>query len=345
MRKIDFILEVSLLKKFLLLSLISALALGAMEAMADEYPQMTIRLSHNQPVGSPEDIGAEKFRSMVEEVSGGKMKVDVFPSMQMGSMREQTEATQMGTLDITIQPVSVLTPFVDELKIIDFPFLWPSSEKLYGIMDGPVGKKFYAFTEPKGLITLGLWASGFKQFTTKGHDIKLPDDFKGLKIRVMPSPLLIAQYKAWGANPIPVEYSELYNALQQRVVDGQENPIQTIAMNKLYEVQDHLIISNHGFLAYLFVVNKGWFEGLPEEAKNLIVKAEEEARGVQRMSQAEKEAQFLEEIKASGIAISTLSDEEHGAFAEKSRSVHQEFANTPEMKELLQACYDAIGND
>lgn len=330
------------MKRFLMFSLICLFAITPMAAMAQEYPKITIRLSHNQPVGSPEDIGAEKFKELVEAGSGGNMKVQIFPSMQMGSMREQTEATQMGTIDITVQPVAVLTPFVDELKIIDFPFLWPSAEVLYDVMDGPVGKKFYGFTEGKGLVTLGLWASGFKQFTTRGHDIKLPDDFKGLKIRVMPSPLLIAQYKAWGANPIPIEYAELYNALQQRVVDGQENPIQTIAMNKLYEVQDRLIVSNHGFLAYLFVVNANWFNGLSDDAKELIVRSEEEARKLQRAAQAEKEVQFLEEIKASGISVTYLSEDEHKAFFDRSRSVHEEFADTDVKKELLNDCYQAV---
>lgn len=110
------------MKRIIALSLLCLFAVGPWAAMAQEYPKMTIRLSHNQPVGSPEDIGAEKFKELVEAGSGGNMKVQIFPSMQMGSMREQTEATQMGTIDITIQPVSVLTPFVDELKIIDFPF-------------------------------------------------------------------------------------------------------------------------------------------------------------------------------------------------------------------------------
>ncbi|NCC95743.1 MAG: TRAP transporter substrate-binding protein [Synergistales bacterium] len=330
------------MKRIIALSLLCLFAVGPWAAMAQEYPKMTIRLSHNQPVGSPEDIGAEKFKELVEAGSGGNMKVQIFPSMQMGSMREQTEATQMGTIDITIQPVSVLTPFVDELKIIDFPFLWPSSEVLYRVMDGPVGKSFYSFTDAKGMVTLGLWASGFKQFTTRGHDIKLPDDFKGLKMRVMPSPLLIAQYKAWGANPIPIEYAELYNALQQKVVDGQENPIQTIAMNKLYEVQDRLIVSNHGFLAYLFVVNKNWFDGLSDDAKQLVVVSEAQARELQRKAQAEREIQFLEEIKASGISVSYLTEEEHKAFFDKSRSVHEEFADTDVMKKLLNDCYVAV---
>ncbi|PIE54775.1 MAG: C4-dicarboxylate ABC transporter substrate-binding protein [Dethiosulfovibrio peptidovorans] len=319
------------------------LCLCVSSAWAGEYPEMTIRLSHNQPVGSPEDVGAERFRAVVEERSGGRIKVQIFPAMQMGSMREQAEAVQMGTIDMTVQPISVLTPFVEELQIVDFPFLWPSADELYRVMDGPTGEKFYGYAEEKGFQVLGLWASGFKQFTTKGHDIRRPEDFDGLKIRVMPSPLLIAQYKAWGGNPIPVEYAELYNALQQGVVDGQENPIQTIAMNKLYEVQDHLVISNHGFLAYLFVVNKRWFDALPENARALILDGEREARIEERRVQSRREAEYLDEIRSSGITISELPEEGYRAFKDVSRGVHEQFASTEKMKELLQSCYQDLG--
>lgn len=312
-------------------------------AMAAEYPKQTIRLSHNQPAGSPEDIGAQAFKAIVEEKSEGSVTVDVFPQMQMGSMREQAEMVQMGTLELTVQPVSVLTPFVDELKVIDFPFLWPSTSVLYSVMDGPVGQNIYNFADPKGFKVLGMWSSGFKQFTTKDKDVTAPEDFKGLKIRVMPSPLLLAQYKAWGANPIPIEYAELYNALQQKMVDGQENPIQTVALAKLYEVQDRLIISNHGFLAYLFTANAKWFNKLDDATRELLVAAEKEARQVERQAQAEKESQYLEQIRAAGtIKVTELTAEQREDFSAKTKPVHQEFASTPELKKLLEEVYQAI---
>lgn len=307
-----------------------------------DLPSMTIKLSHNQPATSPEHIGSEAFKKKVEELSNGKIKVEIYPALQLGSMREQAEAVQMGSHQITIQPISVLTPFVEELQIVDFPFLWPSTEKMYKVLDGEGGSKLLSKTEQKGFKGFGFWSSGFKQFTTRGKEIHKPSDFQGVKMRVMPSPLLIAQYKAWGANPVPIEYSELYNALQQKIVDGQENPIQTIAMNKYYEVQDTMIMSNHGYLAYVFVANKAWFEGLPNEYKEIVTKAEKEAREAERKAAADKESQYLEEIKKSKIKIYSLTDEERKAFAEASKSVHEEFAKTPHMKELLKLINDKI---
>ena len=203
------------MKKFASLFLAVSTIAAASLAGAAEYPAMNVRLSHNQPIGSPEDVGAQTFKKLMEEKSGGRITVDVFPQMQLGSMREQAEMVQMGTLEMSVQPTSVLTPFVEELSVIDFPFLWADKDELYRIMDGEVGGKFYAFCEKKGFKTLGLWASGFKQITTRGKPVNAPEDLKGMKIRVMPSPQLVEQYKSWGANPIPIEYAELYNALQE----------------------------------------------------------------------------------------------------------------------------------
>ncbi|QZY53804.1 TRAP transporter substrate-binding protein [Crassaminicella profunda] len=308
----------------------------------EESASMTIRLSHNQPESSSEHEGAVAFKEKIEELSGGKIKVDIFPSMQLGSMREQAEAVQMGTNEITIQPIAVMTPFVEELQIVDFPFLWPSSNAMWDVLDGEAGNKLLEKTQAKGFKGLGFWGSGFKNFTTAGKEIHNPEDFQGVKMRVMPSPLLLEQYKAWGANPVPIEYAELYNALQQKIVDGQENPISTIAMNKFYEVQDNLVLSNHGYLAYVCVANKAWFDGLSDENQKMIIEAEKYARETQRKALEEKEHAFLEEIKKSDINIYELTDEEKAAFREASKPVHEEFAQTPDKKEILELIYKEI---
>ncbi len=329
------------MKKFSAFILVGLLMVFASAAFAD-YPTMTVRLSHNQPVDSPEDIGAQTFKKLMEEKSGGKITVEVFPQMQLGSMREQAEMVQMGTLEMSVQPTSVLTPFVDELSVIDFPFLWADSEELYRIMDGEVGQKFYDYCASKGFKTLGLWASGFKQITTAGRAIASPEDVKGIKIRVMPSPQLVEQYKSWGANPIPIEYAELYNALQQHIVDAQENPLQTIAMAKLYEVQDYMTLTNHGFLGYLFIINNGWFNKQSEDVQKLIVECEEGARFAERKAQADGEAKFLEQISGSKIVISELTDENRAKFVEVSTPLHAKFVEGSKTKtELLDAVYAA----
>lgn len=333
------------MKKLAAVLLVGAFFGAASFAFAADYPEMTIRLSHNQPVGSPEDMGAETFKKLMEERSGGKITVDVFPQMQLGSMREQTEMVQMGTLEMAVQPTSVLTPFVDELSVIDFPFLWADKDELYRIMDGEVGRKFYSICEAKGFKTLGLWASGFKQITTAGKAVQVPDDLKGMKIRVMPSPQLVEQYRSWGANPIPIEYAELYNALQQHIVDGQENPLQTIAMAKLYEVQDYMTISNHGFLGYLFIINNRWFNAQSDDVKKLIVQCEADARQAERDAQTAGEEKFLQQIKQSKIVVSELTPESREQFVQISLPLHAKFTEgSPSKTELLKAVYEAKKN-
>ncbi len=313
------------------------------EPVVEDLPEMTISLSHNQSTASTEHLGAEAFKEKVEALSEGKITVDIFPSLQLGSMREQAEAVQMGSHQMTLQPTSVLTPFIAEFQLVDLPFLWPSSEVLWDVLDGPAGQAILDAGADKGFHGLGYWGSGFKQFTTKGHAINSPADFNGVVMRVMPSPLLIAQYEAWGANPVPIEYAELYNALQQGTVDGQENPIQTIQLNKFYEVQDNMIISNHGFLAYAMVANKGWFDGLPEAYQDIIIQAEKEAREIQRAALAERETEALEEIAASGINLYELSEEGRQAFFDASQSVHEAYASTDKMKEILEMIYSETG--
>ncbi len=300
---------------------------------------ISIKLSHNQPENSAEHEGALAFKEKVEALSKGQMTVDIYPSMQLGSMREQAEGVQMGSHEMTIQPIAVMTPFVDELQVIDYPFIWPNEAKMWEILDGETGDLLLEKSEAKGFKGLGFWGAGFKNFTTSNKEIHMPEDFNGVKMRVMPSPLLIEQYETWGASPVPIEYAELYNALQQQIVDGQENPIATIAMNKFYEVQNNLIISNHGFLAYEFIANKNWFDKLSEENKNIIVEAEKYARVIQREKLSEKENAYLDEIKTSDINIYALTDEERTAFAEVSKAVHEKFADSESKKEILNMIY------
>lgn len=233
------------------------------------------------PTGSSVHEGALRFKELVEQNSNGQLSVQIFPSQQLGAMREQAESVQFGSAEMTIQPISVLTLFVPDLQIISFPYLWPSEDVMWEVLDGEAGQALLSTAENQGFKGLGVWAQGFKAMTAN-KKIESPEDLKGVKMRVIPSDLLINQYKAWGANPTPIDFAELYNALQQKVVDGQENPLETIYLNKYYEVQDYLTIAEHGYLAYMFTVNKDWFDGLSPELQEVVIHAEKEARQLQR---------------------------------------------------------------
>ncbi|MEI3607488.1 TRAP transporter substrate-binding protein [Pseudogracilibacillus sp. SE30717A] len=304
---------------------------------------VVIRLSHNQPIESPEHAGAEKFKEVIEEKSEGNVTVEIYPASQLGSLREQIEGTQMGEIDITMQPTAFVTPFVDDVKVIDLPYLWPAdTEQTYEVLDSDAGQAVLDTLEAGGFKGLGFWPGGFKLFTTGKTEIHSPEDFKGLDIRVMSSPLLEDQYRLWGANPTMIEYAEVYNSLQQGVVDGHENPLQSIYLNNYQEVQDNVIESYHGIMSYLFMANKAWYDGLSEDVQEMIMEAEEAGKTEARQVLAETEDEYRQSIIDSGVNYYELTDDEIEKFREVSVPFQEEAYGTPEQLEILKKIKDKI---
>ncbi|WP_373562367.1 TRAP transporter substrate-binding protein [Halobacillus litoralis] len=312
-------------------------------AEEDSYDPITITFSHNQPVDSPEHKGAEKFKEVVEEETDGRVTVDLYPALQLGSLREQVEGTQIGEIDITMQPTAVVSPFVDDIKAVDLPYLFPTeTEKMYEVLDSEVGDELLGTLNQGGFEGLGFWPGGYKLFTTNDVDIHQPSDFDGVAMRTMESPILLAQYEGWGGNPIPVPYAELYNALQQGVVDGQENPLQTIYLNNYHEVQNTIIESHHGLMTYVLLTNQAWFNDLPSSVQETIAAAEEAGRTAARDTLAETEDEYRQNIIDSDVNYYELTDEEIEKFQKASLPIHEEQYSTPEQQELLQKIYDKI---
>lgn len=298
--------------------------------------EMTIVLSHNQPLESPEHDGALKFEEVVEEESSGDIQVELYPASQLGSLREQVESTQMGEINITMQPSAVVSPFSQGVDVIDLPYLWPTDEEeMYDILDGDIGQDILGTLESARFKGLGYWPGGYKLFTTNNQMINSPEDLNGLTMRVMESQPLIRQYAHWGGNAIPVPYAEVYNALQQGIVDGQENPLQTIYLNNYYEVQDYVIESHHGSMTYILMANLDWFESLDEETQELIIQAEEEGRNEARESLEETEDQYREDLIASGVNYHELTQEEIDVFRDASRELWEEIYSDDEQREIL----------
>lgn len=307
------------------------------------FEPFKITFSHNQPLESPEHVGAQKFKEYIEKESDNKITVELYPASQLGSLREQIEGTQIGEIDITMQPSAFVTPFVDGIKVVDLPYLWPNdAEKMYEVLDSDVGEEVLGTLEEGGFEGLGFWPGGYKLWTTGKKEIHKPEDFKGLKVRVMESPLLIDQYKLWGANAIPVPYAEVYNSLQQGVVDGQENPLQSIYLNNYHEVQENVVQGYHGAMTYVLMSNKAWFDGLPKEAQELILAAEVAGKEAARENLEQTEDEFKQKIVDAGVNYYELTDKEIAAFKEVSIPFHEEAYNKPEQLELLKKLKDKI---
>jgi C4-dicarboxylate-binding protein DctP len=283
--------------------------------------QTVIKVGHDQPDRSTHHQAALKWKELVEARTGGKVQVRLFPAMVLGSGTQMVEQTQAGALEVSILPTGWVAPLAPSVQVLDLPFLFPSREVLYRVIDGPAGAEIL---KPLGKVSiegLGYFESGFKQFTGN-FPIREPKDYSGTKIRTMPAQVIQEQFKAFGATPVSIDFKELYSALQQKVVDGQENPIATIALMRFYEVQKYLTLSDHGFIAYVFMINKPFFDRQPADVRKVLVDSAREAARFQRELIVKSEAEHLETFKKAGVEISRLTPEQRARFEQASKPVY-----------------------
>lgn len=310
---------------------------SAAESTGEVYE---MKLHHDLADDSPQHVGAEKFKEIVEERTDGQVQIEIFPSGQLGDDVEVTELIQSGSVEAGLIPTAKLSTFDAQMQLPDLPFIFPSREAAYEVLDGEVGQELLGGLADIGLKGASFWESGFKQFTSNVR-IEEPSDFEGLKIRTMESPIVIEQFQALGANPVPISFAETYNALQQNVVDGQENPLVSIVKMNFYEVQDYTILSNHGYLAYAFILSDAWFSQLPEDVQTVILEASQEAAEFEREETLAQEEGFIETIEEYGTEIYELTEGQLALFQEQTRSVHDEFADEIG-QELLDRTYEII---
>lgn len=308
---------------------------GAMAAA-----KWNMKFGHDMPEDSAQHVAALKYAELVKERTKGQVEIKVFPAQQLGTDPEMVQQAQMGTLEIVLPPTAKISGFAPSLQLADLPFLFPSKEICYQVLDGPVGDKLMALLESKGLKGVSFWESGFKQMTAN-KAIRKPEDFAGMKVRVMESPILIAQYKQVKANPIPIDFAETYNALQQGVVEAQENPLVSIVNMKFYEVQKYTMLSNHGFLGYAFLFSKKVYDGLPAHIQKVLRETARELAPFERAETARREGGYVERIKKGGSQIVEFSTAEKAAFEKAFRPVHQQFAKTIG-EDLLKETYTHI---
>ncbi len=305
-----------------LLAPISALALIAAAPAA--FAEITMKFHHDLPEDSAQQVAAEKFAALVAERTDGEIAVQIFPNNSLADDVQAAQQMQFGAVEAGIIPTAKLSNFVPMMQLPDLPFLFPTPEIAHEFLDGPVGEELLASLESVGLKGAAFWESGFKQFTCN-NPVASPADFKGRKVRVMESPIIISQFESMGATPVPIAFSETYTALQQGVVDCQENPLVSIVNMKFHEVQSNVVLSNHAYLGYALVFSKIWFDGLSPEYQKVLIDAAREVTPFEREETARREAGYIETIKASKTNFSELPAEARPAFEEATRGVHDEF--------------------
>ena len=312
------------MKRLVLKSIAVAITLAAVGvAFAQER---TIKFGVAGPETHPAAVGMKKFAEAVATKSGGKMKVNLFFNSALGSDQAVVSAIKGGTVEMAVMNSGILASEAKELAIFDFPFLFANEKESDAIVDGPVGKKLHEKLEEKGIVGLSYWELGYRHITNSKRPLNSVADIEGLKLRVIPNPINVAWVKALGANPTPMPFPEVYGGLEQKAIDGQENPIGVIAANKFWEVQKHIALTNHQYNPQSVIFSKKVWDTLtPAEKKILDDSADEAAKG-QREASRSAVAANLDLLKKNGMTVTVFSPAEVAKLREKMKPVITQFS-------------------
>jgi tripartite ATP-independent transporter DctP family solute receptor len=279
---------------------ITALACGALLATGAAQAQVreqTFRWTTQNPTGHPVTQGGQKFADLVAQKSGGKMQVKLFPGGVLGGDVQVLSAVQGGTIDMFSMNSGILQGQVKEFAIVDFPFLFNDYKEADAVLDGPIGKALADKLPEKGLVHLAYFDLGFRNLTNSKHAIKAAEDVAGLKIRVIQSPIYIDTFNALGANAVPMPFPEVYTALEQKTIDGQENPFTVIEANKFQEVQKYLAGTRHIYNPQTMAISKKTWDRLNKEEQEILLSAAKEAQAFQRKASRDAQDVALGNLK------------------------------------------------
>lgn len=289
----------------------------------------------------PQYKGLVKFKELVEEQTNGAIIVETYHSGQLGDDRTMTEALQLGSQEITIPSTAVIANFIPEFSVFDIPFLFPNEEVADAVLGGEVGEDLLARLADQRLVGLGYWENGFRDLTNSVRPVSTIDDFKGLKIRTMENQLHLEAFRALGANPTPMAFTELFAAMQQGTVDGQENPYATIYLQKFFEVQDHVSDTHHIYSPWVFLVSKAFFDGLTPEQQEIVTNAAYEAGAYQRNMNRETAAEYLANLQAEGMTFTEISPEARQEMVDAVKPVIDRFADQIG-RDVVDAVFQAV---
>ena len=306
----------------------STLALGAVLSAGLAFTASagtTIKVGHGAAEAFHMHRALLKFEELVEAGSGGEIDVQIFPSSQMGPDREMIEGVQTGVLEMAIPPSSFFAGWDPAFAVIELPYMYASKDIAFDVLDGSAGDGMLSRVENQGLVGLGWLELGVRNVTNNVRPVATPEDLEGVKLRTMKVPAHVATFETLGANPTPMNFGEVYSALQQGVIDGQENPLAIITSQRFYEVQKYLSTTGHVFAVYMPVISKPFFDSLSAEHQNLVKDSMAAARDHQAQLVASEDAAQLEQIRAAGVEVLELTAEQRQVFADKTESVRLQY--------------------
>ena len=302
-----------------------AAAMFSFAGAASAQQPIVIKFSHVVAVDTPKGKGAEQFKKLAEERTKGRVKVEVYPNSSLFKDGEEMEALQLGSVQMLAPSLAKFGPLgVREFEVFDLPYIFDNQDELHKVTSGPVGTGLFKKLESKGIVGLAYWDNGFKVMSAN-KPIRVPADYKGLKMRIQSSKVLGDEMKALGAIPQVMAFSEVYQALQTGVVDGTENPPSNFYTQKMHEVQKYLALTEHGYLGYAVIVNKKFWDGLPPDVRTTLEGAMKDATKFANDIAKKENDDALAAVKASGkTEIITLTPDQKAAMKKALVVVHKD---------------------
>lgn len=302
---------------------LTALLATGLALSAQSFAAETLRVAGNFPVDHSVSRSMEVFKKEVETNSNGEIKVDLFPAMQLGGATENVDQVRSGSIFAVFTSIAYFSRSVPEYEAVSLPFLFNSRDQAFDVMDGTVGQTLDSKMEKLGFVNLGYGELGFRHVTNNQRPIKSLDDFKGLRIRLQPNEVHLQTFRALGANPVSMDVSELYSALQQGVMDGQENPYNIISSRRFNEVQKYLSNTGHFYDFINVAANKRKFEKMSEASQKIVSDAVKKAMEWQRKTAADEEEAWRQRLVESGMEFTPISDELRSELKDTTLSVSE----------------------
>jgi len=295
------------------------------KAEAPKEPAKIIKISNGVNEKHPAYLGCKEFERIIEEKTGGRYDVQVYANAQLGDDVKATQDVKMGNLEMVVTSASPITGLAPAFMAFDLPFIVPNEKAADAIFDGSVGQKIASSLDGKGLHLLAYYENGFRQLTNSKRAVKSPADLKGLKIRTMENPIHLAAWKALGANPTPMPFSEVFTAMQQKTIDGQENPIPTIYLQKFFEVQKYVTLTGHVYGPHIMLISDKLWNELSAEDKKIFEEAAYDSALLNRKTNRDMARDYVAELKKAGMEVTELTPEQQKVFQDAVQPVYTQF--------------------
>ncbi len=306
--------------------LLCSVALLTGLAVPAALAQKVLKVGIGLPEDHPQGVSVKKFAELLSQKSGGKLSAKLFAGGTLGNDVSMISSLRGGTQEMVVPDSSTLATLVKDFGLLNLPLTFQTEQEADALLDGPFGKKLLDQLPEKGLIGLAFWENGFRHLTNSRRPIVKADDIAGLKVRVIQNPLFIETFNALGANATPLPFTELYPAMEQKAVDGQENPAATILASKFFEVQKHMVTSRHIYSVWVLLLSKKTWDGFSAEEKKWVTDAAREATPFERKAIRDFDLKAQAELKKNGMQITELPAAEQARMRDKLKPVVAKFS-------------------